>query len=371
MRILGLIPEPPFHPRSWSGISANFFGALRAQQALEDAVQVQVAPTRDRMEKLRVLSWPLERWKEQYRTSVPRFRALSEIARAQITRFPDATCVLQIGAWFSAGAVTHLPCFSYHDANAAMGYRHYGRGLLSESRQREHLQWESGVYEKLRGMFVMSAWLASSFANDFAVPTSKLHVVGAGINTGKLPTVPERDFSQARFLYVGKDFVRKGGPFLLSAFAQVRKQVPHAELTIVGPTLNIEQPGVHCAGFLSLAVPEQLAQLNQLFASATTVVLPSVYEPFGISLLEGMAYGVPCIATNRCAMPEIVRHRESGLVVEAEDANALGNAMLELARNPGDAAVMGRAGRARVEADFTWDAVARKIRNVLSSAYRL
>jgi glycosyltransferase involved in cell wall biosynthesis len=192
--------------------------------------------------------------------------------------------------------------------------------------------------------------------------------VGAGINTGKLPNVPARDFSRARFLFVGKDFERKGGDFLLQAFADVRKKVPHAELLIVGPSLKIDQPGVQCLGLLSHAVPEHVAQLNQLFLSATAVVLPSVYEPFGISLLEGMAFGLPCIAADRCAMPEIVQHRKSGLIVAAE---ALAAAMIELALSPNDAASMGRLGRSRVEADFTWDAVARKIKTILADAYGL
>jgi glycosyltransferase involved in cell wall biosynthesis len=371
MRLLGLIPEPPFHPRSWSGSSANFFNALRAEQALADAVHVQLMPLRERLEKIRVPSWPLERWKEQYRASVPRFRALTEIARGEMGRFQDITGIMQVGAWFSSASVTDLPCFSYHDTNAALGYRHYGRGLLSEARKRDHLRWESGVYARLRGIFVMSSWLASSFKTDFGVPAQRLHVVGAGINTGKLPNVPARDFSFARFLFVGKDFARKGGPFLLRAFAEVRRKVPHAELMIVGPSLEIDQPGVKCFGFLSHAVPEHVAHLNQLFLSATAVVLPSVYEPFGISLLEGMAFGLPCVATNRCAMPEIVRHRESGLIVAAEDAPSLAEAMVELALSPKDAAEMGRAGRLRVEADYTWDAVARKIKAVLSDSYGL
>ena len=371
MRLLGLIPEPPFHPRSWSGSSANFFNSLRAEQALVDAAHVQLSALRERLEKLRVPSWPLDRWKEQYRASVPRFRALTQIARADIARFPDITGVVQVGAWFSSGSVTELPCFSYHDTNAAMGYRHYGRGLLSEARKRDHLQWESSVYARLRGLFVMSSWLASSFSADFGVPPQKLHVVGAGINTGKLPNIPVRDFSLVRFLFVGKDFPRKGGPFLLRAFAEVRKTVPHAELMIVGPSFETDQPGVTCFGFLSHAVPEHVAQLNQLFMSATTVVLPSVYEPFGISLLEGMAFGLPCIATDRCAMPEIVQHRKTGLVVPAEDVASLAAAMIELARSPEDAAVMGRLGRSRVEADFTWEAVARKIKVVLSDSYGL
>jgi len=332
------------------------------------AAHVRLSATRDRFEKLRTLSWPMERWKEQYRCSVPRFHALTACARAQIEAHHDANAVVQVGAWFSSSAVTRLPCFSYHDTNAALGYRYYGRGLLSDSRRREHLQWEHDVYAGMRGVFVMSSWLASSFHTDFGVPLQNIHVVGAGVNTGRLPDIPVRDFSVPRFLFVGKDFVRKGGQYLLNAFAEVKRKFANAELIIVGPSLSLDQAGVRSLGFLSHANAEHVAQLHQLFLSATTVVLPSVYEPFGISLLEGMAFALPGIATNRCAMPEIVRHRETGLIVEAENVAALAEAMLEIAGNPRAAREMGLAGRTRVESDFTWDAVARKIKGILVSS---
>jgi glycosyltransferase involved in cell wall biosynthesis len=371
MRLLGLIPEPPFDPKSWSGSAANFFNALRAGESLADAVHIRLSPVREGFEKARVASWPLERWKERYHASVPRFRALTAIAGDELERFRDISGVIQIGAWFSAGSVTSLPCFSYHDGNAALWYRHYDRGLLSEPRRHDHLQWERTVYSRLRGLFVMSSWLASSFVNDFGVAAERLHVVGAGINTGKLPVVPTRDFSMPRFLFVGKDFARKGGRFLLKAFSSLKNTIPHAELIIVGPLGTIDQPGVTCTGFLSKANPEHVTRLNELFLSATAVILPSIYEPFGISLLEGMAYGLPCVAADRCAMPEIVRDGESGLIVPAEDSATLTHAMLELARNPVEAAAMGRAGRLRVESDFTWDAVAGKINTILSDSYGL
>jgi glycosyltransferase involved in cell wall biosynthesis len=82
-----------------------------------------------------------------------------------------------------------------------------------------------------------------------------------------------------------------------------------------------------------------------------------------------MAFALPCIAADRCAMPEIVQHRKTGLVVTAENVGSLAEAMLELARNPGDAESMGRAGRRRVETDFTWAAVAKKISLVLTDCF--
>lgn len=371
MTLLGLIAEPPFDPFSWSGSSANFFRALRDHAMLSSAHEVSLDKVRDALAKGRTFSLPMRRWKERYHASVPRFRALTTIASDIIQRSRDISGIMQIGAWFSAGTVSNVPCFGYHDGNAALRYRYYGRGLLSESARQTHLKWERTVYSALTGIFVMSEWLADSFARDFDVPKSKLHVVGAGINIEKLPEVPERSWSTPRYLFVGKDFERKGGKYLLQAFKTVRNTLVDAELIIVGPTLALQQPGVTCAGYLSKSKPADTARLGQFFRSATAVILPSIYEPFGISLLEGMAYGLPCIAVNRCAMPEIVRHGETGLIARAEDTAALANAMIEIGKNPRDAATMGAAGRRRVESDYTWNVVASKIKAILSDTYRI
>jgi glycosyltransferase involved in cell wall biosynthesis len=82
-----------------------------------------------------------------------------------------------------------------------------------------------------------------------------------------------------------------------------------------------------------------------------------------------MAYGLPCIAANRCAMPEIVQHEETGLIVQAEDPVSLADAMIAFARSPQDAAKLGANGRKRVEAEFTWSAVAAKVKATLSNTY--
>jgi glycosyltransferase involved in cell wall biosynthesis len=338
---------------------------------LVDAREVSLGPMREVVEKSRSVSVPLRRWKERYHSSVTRFAALTRVAEGIIARERELEGVLQVGAWFSAGTATRIPCFSYHDGNAALRYRYYGRGLVSERRQRRHLAWEKSVYSALSGLFVMSRWLADSFVRDFEVPASKVHVVGAGINMENLPGVPDRSWSVPRYLLVGRDFERKGGRFLLEAFDTVRRALPEAELIVAGPALNLNVPGVHCTGYLSKSDPQGLMRLKELFRSATAVVLPSLYEPFGISLLEGMAYGLPCIAADRCAMPEIVRHGETGLVVPAEDSQSLAAAMIELGRNPADAARMGVAGRRRIESSFTWSTVTGKIESVLADDYRI
>jgi glycosyltransferase involved in cell wall biosynthesis len=371
--LLCLIPEPPFDPRSWSGIAAPFFGALRDRRILSSAHEVKLSPLHRISEQMRVFDRPLARWKENYHASVHNMRALGRVAsgimHAQKGRY---SAVLQIGAWFCAAANNDWsPVFSYHDGNAAMWYRHYGRGLLSNERREEHLAYERFTYKGTTGIFVMSQWLADSFVNDFDVPSEKLHVVGAGANINGPYRPIERKLLKTKFLIVGKDFERKGGKYLLEAFRRVHREVPSTELVIVGPSLELKEPGVRCEGFLSKNNFHDQKRLAQIFEECHCIVLPSIYEPFGISLVEGMIHNMAAIAADRCAMPEIVKHRETGLVVPPENADALAEAMIELATHPKQTEAYGMAGMRRANDHFTWQAVAQKMHTVLRDRYNL
>lgn len=367
MKLLGLIPEPPFAAHSWSGSSAHFFRALQRQKLLASAEQVCLRQVHEWWQKARTFSWPMSRWRATYHSSVPRFEAMSAAAQRITATHMNVDAIIQVGCWFSAAVRRGPPCYSYHDGNAAMWYQHYGHGLLPEKRVQLHLDWERRTYGEMNGIFVMSSWLADSFVADFGVQSDKIHVVGAGINFETLPAVPDRDFTAARFLMVGRDFERKGGRVLLEAFKIVRKELPDAELLVVGPDPQPAPPGVAFLGFLDKSNPAHRARLDQVFRSATAFVLPSIYEPFGIALAEAMAYGLPCAAVNRCAMPEIVQDGITGRIAEPENSRSLANAMLDLARSPSTAQSMGAKGRSRAEERFTWDRVAERIGEIVAA----
>jgi glycosyltransferase involved in cell wall biosynthesis len=113
------------------------------------------------------------------------------------------------------------------------------------------------------------------------------------------------------------------------------------------------------------------AELVRAYRRAACVVLPSVYrtalggetrvpELLGQTLLEGMACGAPGLCTAVGSMPEVVADGVTGFVVPPNDPAALRAKLEWLRDHPSDAARMGRAGRERVLAAFTWPAVVRR-----------
>lgn len=111
--------------------------------------------------------------------------------------------------------------------------------------------------------------------------------------------------------------------------------------------------------------------LVHAYRKALCIVLPSVYrsvygtetrvpELLGQTLLEGMACGLPAVATNVASLPEVVEDGVTGFVVPPNDPNALRDRVTWLRDHPDEARRMGEAGRRRVLERFTWPAVVQR-----------
>jgi glycosyltransferase involved in cell wall biosynthesis len=109
-------------------------------------------------------------------------------------------------------------------------------------------------------------------------------------------------------------------------------------------------------------------ELVELIAKTTVFALPTLREPFGLAFLDAMACGVPCIGTAVEAVPEVIDHQVTGLLVPPGDEHALAEALLSLLEDPAKAHAMGLRGRLRVDAHFTWEKVGERLESALVAA---
>jgi glycosyltransferase involved in cell wall biosynthesis len=196
---------------------------------------------------------------------------------------------------------------------------------------------------------------AESVVSFYGVPEERVSVVGGGFAFDELPERSSRP-REPLVLYVGADWRRKGGNRLVEAFRRVRAARPDARLAIAGTDEPPAEPGVEVLG----RVADRQA-LADLYARASVYCLPSRFEPYGLSVLEGMAHELPCVVTDVGALPEIVRDGETGLVVPPGDTAALAAALHRLIDDPAHARRLGTNGRERVEREHTWDAVVERM----------
>ena len=174
------------------------------------------------------------------------------------------------------------------------------------------------------------------------------------------------DPSRPYVIFVGRITRQKGLPVLLRAASRFD---PSAQLVLCAgapdtPELLAEVTtlvdGLRAVRSGVLWIPEMLPkpEIIQLLTHAVVFACPSLYEPLGIVNLEAMACETAVVASRVGGIPEVVASGQTGLLVPPDDPASLADAVNTLVRDPGRARAMGRAGRERALAEFSWDAVA-------------
>jgi glycosyltransferase involved in cell wall biosynthesis len=169
------------------------------------------------------------------------------------------------------------------------------------------------------------------------------------------------ELERPHILAVGTLEPRKNLAMLLRAFAAIRDAVPH-RLVLAGPEGWLT--GELHATARELGLGDRLVMtgfandeaLGGWSSSADLVAFPSLYEGFGLPLLEAMACGAPVLASNASALPEV--GGDAAMYVDPGDQAAWSAAMLDLLRDPAARTRLTGAGLARAAA-FSWEATAR------------
>ena len=162
-------------------------------------------------------------------------------------------------------------------------------------------------------------------------------------------------------LAIGRFVPETGFAHLVKAWAAVAARFPQARLWIVGDGRQRELL-YQLIGDLDLrprvCLPGIFAQTHELVAAADVIVQPAVAESPTLAMLEGMAAGLPAIATDLPGHREWIAGGETGLLVSPGDSRALAGAIIELLENPARGVGLGAAARERMKAKHSIEACA-------------
>ena len=165
-------------------------------------------------------------------------------------------------------------------------------------------------------------------------------------------------------LYIGAAGARKNLEMVVEAWRLAREQRPELGFVLAGPgteRFRGLEPGLHALG----AVPEERART--LLAGASMFVYPSLYEGFGLPIVEAMQAGIPVIVSGDAALVETAGG--AALVADGTNPREWSCAVAELAAKPGLAAEMRQRGLERA-AELDWRVTAEKTRAVYARAIR-
>ncbi|MGE8187989.1 glycosyltransferase [Pseudomonas sp. NPDC086278] len=175
------------------------------------------------------------------------------------------------------------------------------------------------------------------------------------------PKTPDQ--APIHLLFVGRLDYQKGFDVLLKAFAGVRRT--DLKLTVVGSAVNedvVDCPVMDSVEYVPWVTP---AEVNALYQSADALIVPSRWEGFAMVPLEGMAMGLPVIASDCTSLPELVTHGVTGYIFPSGDHQALTHLLVNIEK-PG-LLDLGIQGRKKVRERFSAALMIRQTYDVYSA----
>jgi glycosyltransferase involved in cell wall biosynthesis len=225
-------------------------------------------------------------------------------------------------------------------------------------------------YRHVDRFIAVSKAIAAILERD-GIAADRIDVVHDGVDTSLIDKTEAVDAHAAFWLPHGAPLVgnvaalvgHKGQKHLVAAARLVVREVPDARLLMVGEgelreplERQIKQLGlerhVRLTGFRADALG--------IIKSLDLFVMSSITEGLGSVVLEAMACSRAVVATRAGGLPEIVEHGITGLVVDPGDEQGLADAIVSLLRDPARRETIGRAGRARVDREFSLEQMVRE-----------
>jgi len=239
--------------------------------------------------------------------------------------------------------------------------------LHTSSNVRYFRHFAARVVPRLAGIIVPSQAVKRDLLEHLRVPEERVTVIHHGVDEdffpmgGREPKRRAYDLPDQYILFLGSLEPRKNLPAALEAWrllpVDLRRQYP---LVVAGASGWKNRPikaqlreakseGVRLIGYV------EPHTLPLLYGNASAFVFPSLYEGFGMPLLEAMAAGAPVVASNSSSLPEVVG--DAGLLVDPRSPSEISRALQRLITDPSLAATLIQRGRRRAR-EFTWDKTA-------------
>lgn len=233
---------------------------------------------------------------------------------------------------------------------------------------------EEAVYDSKKIYIAISNSVAAELKQNFGIPDENIRVIHHGVDSKQFcPSPKDRQSlrkslglseSSVVLLFVG-EFERKGLAVTIEALAKVAHHDFH--LMIVG---NGQREGfvaqatrsgigdkVHFAGHIK--------NVEQFYRMADIFILPTLYEPFGLVVLEAMASGLACVVSRCAGASELINEGESGEIInDPANATEVSHLIENLLKDPQRRVKMGLAARRAAELR-SWDKVAEEYYDLL------
>jgi glycosyltransferase involved in cell wall biosynthesis len=284
---------------------------------------------------------------------------------------PDA--VLALSSRPIAYLESHLPVVLWSDATFASLENFYPKfsRLCNRSRRLGH-EGERCALSRADMIVFSNPQAAASARCNYHIPANKIRLVKRGISLTAPSQADLRKWIASRktdnwsFVFIGRDWERKGGPVALEALSQVAARGYRVSLVIIGTHPPDELPAWAVSyGELDKARPEQSALFQELIRSSHFLLLPTLADTNAMALCEANLVGCPVITRAVGAIPWMFELGLTGSLLPAEaTAQDFTDAILQSITDPDYAKRASMASR-QVAENFSWHRTANELLDIL------
>lgn len=212
---------------------------------------------------------------------------------------------------------------------------------------------------------------ASSFTKssllDAGIYENKIKVLPLGADIVQIPfKSPEQtsiNNKPLKLLFVGRITQRKGIKYLLEAIKQLNTK--HVELHIIGYVHGSGEALKRYQKQFTLHPSMDQLQLFKEYQNYDALVLPSIFEGFGLVIIEAMAAGLPVIATENTMAPDVIEHGKDGYIIPIRNTRAIEESIEKLLNSTPEEKLKMRTN-ARVKAEqYSWHAYSQRLSKIL------
>lgn len=254
-------------------------------------------------------------------------------------------------------------------------YPEYSHLLALNARQAEIV--EAAAFQSAAQLLFSSPWAARSAVKDYGVDARKVHAIFFGANIDTIPT-PEQILAKklsdrCKLLFIGLGWERKGGDIAFETLLKLEEMGIEAELTVCGstPPPGITYDRMKVIPYLDKNDERQARQIEQLYAQADFLLLPTRADCAPNVYKEASAFGVPSITTATGGVADVVLDGENGYTLPYEaHGEAYASLIAELYRDEARWRRLALSSRAAYDERLSWDAWAQSVHEIAWSVVR-
>jgi mannosylfructose-phosphate synthase len=235
---------------------------------------------------------------------------------------------------------------------------------------------EINVFNSVKGLSMTTVLQYEKLKELYDYDADNIVVIAPGVDIHRFhpPTLDDlriqTELPEKYIFCLSRIDTNKGHDLLLEAYAKIQKQIPDIDLVIGGGSPNPKprelgvfekmhsiidkhqmKDRVHILGYVADEMMVPYYQQSMFF------VLPSLFEPFGMTVQEAMACGKAVIASKYGGIRNVITHQKNGILADAANADEFGNYILDLSLSDEKREKMGIAAYQLIRDKYSWEAI--------------